>query len=216
MQCLLARQHLLCSLPDQHNLRYGFLLQAQLHNQLAVQCTLGAADLCLTMATLPLPGCSALLLYMQEVDTCMLCQTDRLASTQAQCYVAHSLMAIITCVGFMMTQVSQLPQLHHFLHDIHRRFSYCANVALCVQLVPPKQVPTPKQSPLPLPVYMYGLTPPAPPLSQLAFSRCIHFGIACLVTAHGSSDLQMLLSTQLALGRCPLNSTCRLHNALLQ
>lgn len=31
---------------------------------------------------------------------------------------------------------------------------FCQNMVLLVQLVPPKQVPTPKQSPLPLPVYM--------------------------------------------------------------
>lgn len=39
--------------------------------------------------------------------------------------------------------------------------------------------------------------------------------VACLLTAHCSSDLQMLLSTRLALGRCPLPSKQHLQAAQL-
>lgn len=86
-----------------------------------------------TATSMPLPGCSAPRRHTQKLRPDACC---------CNCYHLFSLVELLRCT--FLIEFSSL------ICSILSK----ASAVLFVQLVPPKQVPTPKQSPLPLPVYM--------------------------------------------------------------
>ena len=72
----------------------------------------------------------------------------------------HQLPDAIITTGHLPLTVLEVAE--YMLPNVH------CEPCMCVQLVPQKQVPSPKQSPLPLPVYMYVFPPMYPNRNLLA------------------------------------------------